>query len=149
MHSYFLAIRIHQFVANVLKDLHCSCVDFQLTSFQGEEKHTQCPPLILSLLGSALQQQTLLTSWTHGSVPGSALGTVLFANPPNRQGRGPDGKSRTSDPGLPGLSVLILGFLFLFSDHPGAQQCRSVSPRCPWAPLSRQTCSLTFFAQFG
>lgn len=40
MHSYFLAIRIYQSVANVLKDLHCSCVDFQLTSFQGEEKHT-------------------------------------------------------------------------------------------------------------
>lgn len=40
MHSYFLAIRTHQSIVKVLKDLHCSCVDFQLTSFQGEEKHT-------------------------------------------------------------------------------------------------------------
>lgn len=149
MHNYFLAIRVHQFVANVLKDLHCSCVDFQLTSFQGEEKHTQCPPLILSLLGSPLQQQKLSTSWTHGSVPGSALGTCYLQTHRARQGRGPDGKSRTSDHRLSGLSSPTLGLLFLFSDHPGAQQCRSVSPRCPWAPLSRQTCSLTFFAQFG
>lgn len=41
MHRHFLAIGSHQLVANVLKDLHYSCVDFQLTGFPEEEKHTR------------------------------------------------------------------------------------------------------------
>lgn len=79
---YFLAIRIHEFVTNVVKDLPCSPLEFLANHLSGgRNTHTQlfsCDLTHLELLIVAPEAVKVLNAQ---ELPGSAYGTVLFVNP--------------------------------------------------------------------